>query len=396
MDQLPLFLLDLLFRPENVRQLQIDNLNEEEVSLLTRTCAQHRIGPLLSESIKKANLSVPDTLSDYLAKANKKSIQRYLAIQSELIAINKLFSENEIPLVVLKGAVISSDVYPSPHLRPMRDLDVLIERKDTKKAVQLLKDNGYTPEINLDVFDLDATKDFPNIYSPHRRCIIELHIQVLDSHPKRPDLLDVLDCKEFAKSASDILKHSKYNYHHFSDTIMLLHLAIHASYSHTFNCGPLFISDIGMLIQRNEVNWPRFWELCEEGQWTKGCLITLQIVELYWSNVTIDWPTSQDSFTHNLNLSSIAALSLQNLEYKEGIGLRKNIATQHWFIYALKKLIIPKANLARAYNIEVTSWKLYLFYIIRPFNRLMSFFRTKNDPDTKTSVQVHTYLESKD
>ncbi len=40
------------------------------------------------------------------------------------------FSEAGVPVIVLKGAALAALVYPSPALRPMRDIDLLVHRRD--------------------------------------------------------------------------------------------------------------------------------------------------------------------------------------------------------------------------------------------------------------------------
>jgi hypothetical protein len=48
-----------------------------------------------------------------------------------------------IPALVLEGAALANSAYPDPGLRPMRDLDLLVRRRDLERAVAALKCLGY-------------------------------------------------------------------------------------------------------------------------------------------------------------------------------------------------------------------------------------------------------------
>ncbi|MGE0702430.1 MAG: nucleotidyltransferase family protein [Vicinamibacterales bacterium] len=49
------------------------------------------------------------------------------------------FAEAQVPVIVLKGAVLATVVYPSPGLRPMRDIDLLVRRRDQDRVEAVLR-----------------------------------------------------------------------------------------------------------------------------------------------------------------------------------------------------------------------------------------------------------------
>ncbi len=57
--------------------------------------------------------------------------------------ILNLFSLENIPVIVLKGAALAEIVYPQLGLRPMRDVDLLIKEEDISRAEQLLQARGF-------------------------------------------------------------------------------------------------------------------------------------------------------------------------------------------------------------------------------------------------------------
>ena len=44
-----------------------------------------------------------------------------------------------VPVIVLKGAALAALVYPAPTLRPMRDLDLLVQRRDRARVEAVLR-----------------------------------------------------------------------------------------------------------------------------------------------------------------------------------------------------------------------------------------------------------------
>ena len=64
---------------------------------------------------------------------------RYLLAQDELCS---LFSENDIPMAILKGAA-AAVYYPQPALRMMGDIDFIVPKESFQKAHSLLLENGF-------------------------------------------------------------------------------------------------------------------------------------------------------------------------------------------------------------------------------------------------------------
>jgi hypothetical protein len=79
------------------------------------------------------------------------------------------------PLTLLKGISISREYYPEPHLRAMRDLDVLVERSDFATINSLLTKLGYRQRYkHLNRFYERHHHDMP-WFHPQRGIWIEVH-----------------------------------------------------------------------------------------------------------------------------------------------------------------------------------------------------------------------------
>ena len=72
---------------------------------------------------------------------------------NEFLRMSKIFSNNDIKIVVLKGGFIRR-IYLPPELRTMGDFDILVKKADINRAAQVLKKEGY--DINKAVFGIEA------------------------------------------------------------------------------------------------------------------------------------------------------------------------------------------------------------------------------------------------
>ena len=75
----------------------------------------------------------------HLAMANN------LYFGHELDKIAEEFSGHGIHCIGLKGMVLSRTIYPSPALRPMFDIDILVKEEDLQTACRILGELGYHP-----------------------------------------------------------------------------------------------------------------------------------------------------------------------------------------------------------------------------------------------------------
>lgn len=105
----------------------------------------HGLAPLVRHFVRLGAIALPPQV---VAQLGVMAIrQRDLgACQVEALGeILQAFRTAGINLIVLKGAVLAHDVYPHPDLRPMRDLDVLVARADSARAIAVLEGLRFRP-----------------------------------------------------------------------------------------------------------------------------------------------------------------------------------------------------------------------------------------------------------
>ena len=105
-------------------------LNEANIQTVTALAASALPATLTDEERKPWKNVQYGALSFYM---------RYMLAQDELC---RLFSENEIPMVILKGAA-AAVYYPQPAMRMMGDIDFIVPKECFQRAHSLMRENGF-------------------------------------------------------------------------------------------------------------------------------------------------------------------------------------------------------------------------------------------------------------
>jgi hypothetical protein len=126
--------------------------------------------PLVYASLRQAAPSdqVPPSVTDSLRQLYRRDTIRGIARRELLRATLLRFSEASVPVIVLKGAALAALVYPSPTLRPMADVDLLVRGCDLGWVDELLRGmrDGPHPIPHLGLGGLSLLDVRDHICSP--------------------------------------------------------------------------------------------------------------------------------------------------------------------------------------------------------------------------------------
>lgn len=111
---------------------------------------------------------------DKLSKEYKMSAVRNSEQETEIELIRRDFTENHIDFMFLKGTHLK-EIYPSPDLRFMVDMDILVRERDAEKAYEIIKSHGLSKKM-------ESEKDFAFIKPPF--LTVEIHKSLF--HPTNP------------------------------------------------------------------------------------------------------------------------------------------------------------------------------------------------------------------
>ncbi|MGB2986444.1 MAG: nucleotidyltransferase family protein [Phycisphaerae bacterium] len=134
------------------------------------------VAGLLLEHASRYDLPLPVNVADELRQRAMVVGAANMSMAGELERVVEAFNHGGVPVMLLKGAALNLTVYKRPDLRPMSDLDLLIEPHRAADAVRLLLDRGCRRG-----FDLMREDFFPKYH-------YEIELMTHSPRPARIDL----------------------------------------------------------------------------------------------------------------------------------------------------------------------------------------------------------------
>lgn len=326
---------------------------------------EHRFLPLLNWTLgQSAALEhVPQTVRHALAETNRHHTLRALNIQRELLLLHRLLEEAEVAHVFLKGAYLAQVTYPHPALRPVRDLDVVVDPHDAERAQEALVVAGYTPlktAPGMIAAYVEQEKHLPGLISPSRKITIELHVHV-DQPGGVLAGLDAFRSITTHKLGGEMLP--------FMDpTDLLIHLCVHAANFHGFNNGPLIIADIGFLLQNANLDVEQIMMRSAELGVSKPVALTLALTESCWGSKRNELPMITDKVSPDM-VKIARHLCLRSLDERSNVDFFAKLAQPKTKMDAAsmlaQKLFPSKKRLALEFGQPRSSVELLWFYAQR-------------------------------
>jgi hypothetical protein len=160
-----------------VKALGRGGLDWQEV---LRLAEWFQVGGFLAAHLKEPDfaLEAPQEIRDAAYRLAEENRVRYVFfIEPELERILATLNRDQIPAIALKGAALNRLVYGDLGLRPVGDVDLLIEEKHLGRARRLIDELGYSQnESSSDESgNLDNYHYCPRLLSPDGSIEIELH-----------------------------------------------------------------------------------------------------------------------------------------------------------------------------------------------------------------------------
>ncbi|QBP42000.1 nucleotidyltransferase domain-containing protein [Paenisporosarcina antarctica] len=173
-------LLTIMNTKNDDSDLRVTNelVTEVDWELFIQLAIHHRLYPLIYTKLiqMKEQIWIPQKIVQLLGDEYKKNTFNMLRLSGEMEQVSKLFMENQIKLIYLKGPVIATDIYGDISLRTSKDLDILITKTDLIRADELLLNSGYEREGKLNTFvGWTWQNHHVSYFHPQKRIQIEIH-----------------------------------------------------------------------------------------------------------------------------------------------------------------------------------------------------------------------------
>lgn len=192
-DQQQLLRLSGLLRPALGLPHHADAAAEPVGSDLVKfAIRRHRVGPLLFAATDKAANAEP-AARDTLQKNFIVNQTRGLAKQAATGQLVQIFEAERLPIILMKGATLASQLYEKPPLRQAKDVDALVDPAHAQRAIALMHQHGYAHKSGngsrsrgqnqakqLQLMDINKDVTFAD---PVHGVLIELHQRLLWIEP---------------------------------------------------------------------------------------------------------------------------------------------------------------------------------------------------------------------
>ncbi|AFY51131.1 hypothetical protein Nos7524_5414 [Nostoc sp. PCC 7524] len=256
---------------------KIERLLQEEIdwNYLFKIAVWHKVQPLLYMSLKN---TCPDKVSPsilaYLQTNCQKITLNNLLLSHRLINILKLLAANNIRAISFKGPILASSAYGNLSLRRFGDLDILVQKQDIPKVIELLKSQKYQLEEYLTETRDELQEVFCEytLVSDDGIVYIDLHWELTPTYfpykPKFDQLWERL--QPISLAGANVLQLS------LEDSI--LYLCVHG-------CKDLWerlswICDLAELITAHpEIQWSKLWEEAKKQNCERMLLLGLFLAQ---------------------------------------------------------------------------------------------------------------------
>lgn len=217
----------------------------------------HKVEPLIYESAYKTE-SFKEQDQNFIKHFKTTSMQIiYSQIQrsDRFLQLYRKFKQEEIKILVFKG-IILRELYPIPDERISGDEDLLIEKKDLKKAIKILEENDMERALS-DEEEADVYHYFCKKIGLH----LELHTTLFGEKSTTNRKMEEIFATVFQDI--DTISISNVDVHTFSLDKHFLYIICHAI-KHFVSCGTGIrqICDISMYINKHHeiINWDYIWK----------------------------------------------------------------------------------------------------------------------------------------
>jgi hypothetical protein len=226
---------------------------------------------------------VPADMRERLARLSMVNEFRQAQLEAKLLEVLHRLEAMQARVLLLKGAALATTVYPSFSLRPMSDVDLLVEPGRAEEVHGALLGEGWKRrDFGLDGAEMARLDQFYRghhhlwpleaAHGPPVRA--EIHTDILgDGHPFRFGATDLWsDARRIDYKGATALVPAPAH--------QLLHLCIHFAWSHLLRDGGWrAFRDLSAISARGAIDWPAFTALAQQSRAATCAYWTLRLAQ---------------------------------------------------------------------------------------------------------------------
>ncbi len=256
---------------EKARELLSGALNW---NYLLKNSSNHGITPLVFYNLRIIDKFgiVPKEVYRKFERAYYANLHHNMKIYDELSRILRELQDANIKVILLKGAAIAELAYNDLALRPIGDIDLLVQEQDFPKIKELLVNIGYEPTESLPILAPGEAVEYAHYFEQIRffnegQLLIEIHFRLVNMGIPKVEEMVWQNAVRVKICGVDTLTPS------VEDSLLLL--CIHAN-QHNY-CMIRLFCDIAELIRNfsGEINWRSFLDIVRKRRLNSSIYYTL-------------------------------------------------------------------------------------------------------------------------
>ncbi|OGO29098.1 MAG: hypothetical protein A2Z16_08205 [Chloroflexi bacterium RBG_16_54_18] len=262
---------------DEVKSSSLVGVTEHQWQAVLLLALKQGVGPLLYQRLNQPlpGLAVPEPVSTRLRNIFLTSLADTTRLYKQIeLVLTSLHAEG-IRVIPLKGIYLAEKVYRNIGERPMLDVDLLLERSQMRRSVELMADLGYNPGYPFQVEEeCLVMHHLPGLYKSGTQHL-ELHWNLAPL--TTPFTVPIQQIWEFARPG----KIAGTNVLEMSPEDSLLHLCLHAAYLDTFSSGLRPICDIAWTFQifREELDWDLLMSHAQSWKAERSLILGLKVAQ---------------------------------------------------------------------------------------------------------------------
>lgn len=196
-----------------------------------------------------SDIRVPAQIQQKLRETYHRAAARNMRVYQQLLKLVRIFNNEGISVILLKGAHLAGLVYGNVALRPMGDLDLLVRNLDLLRVSELLVEHGYSASKE----DVGCAQEHLPPFKKDDSLSIEIHFNIVS--PPFSQKFDVEELWQRARKESI----QGVNVLTLCPEDLFLHLCVHACIHHGFDNGIMPFVDITRTLERcqKEIDWDK-------------------------------------------------------------------------------------------------------------------------------------------
>ena len=245
-----------------------------------KLCAlvQHEKGAsVLLRQLARAGSGAGDYGYEELRQLATISVMQMLQLEQLLHQTADILVEQEIEVMLLKGAGLAYTAYSSFADRPMGDLDLLVRPRDANRAWSLLQTRGWVPdEAEVGAKRYVGHQHLPRLFRESGTFRLEIHGDLLpEEHPFRFSTSVFWDRAQrvTANGRAFTVPHPMHQ---------LWHVCVHFAWCHGMRWGSWrTLRDITAIVQAGGIDWTEFATFARETRAASCCFWPLRLAQRF-------------------------------------------------------------------------------------------------------------------